>query len=102
MAGPLLLILDEPCSGLDPGGRELLLESIQNLARIQKEMGLILVTQRIEEIMPIFENTLVLARGKIVESGPTKKVISSELLRRLYGVSAKVLRRSGRYWMICE
>ena len=102
MAGPLLLILDEPCTGLDPGGRELLLKSIQNLARNQKEMGLILVTQRIEEIMPIFENTLVLARGKIVESGPTKKVISSELLRRLYGVSTKVLRRSGRYWMICE
>lgn len=102
MAGPLLLILDEPCAGLDPGGRELLLKSIQNLARIQPGMGLILVTQRIEEIMPIFERTLVLARGKVVESDLTKKVVSPELIRRLYGVSAKVLRRGGRYWMVCD
>jgi len=100
MARPFLLILDEPCAGLDPGGRELLLESIQNLAQHQPEMGLVLVTQHIEEIMPVFQNVLVLAGGKIVENGPTENVISAELIQRLYGVSIRVIRSAGRYWMI--
>ena len=102
MARPLLLILDEPCAGLDPGGRELLLASIQNLAEIQREMGLILVTHHIEEIMPVFERSLVLANGRIIESGLTEEVICPELIRRLYGISTKIKRAAGRYWMICD
>ena len=100
MTRPLLLILDEPCAGLDPGGREMLLASIQNLAASQRETGLVLVTQHIEEITPIFENVLVLSEGKIVRTGPTRQVISAELLKRLYGVSARIVRSAGRYWMI--
>ncbi len=100
MAQPVLLILDEPCAGLDPGGREMLLESIQNLATSQRETGLVLVTQHIEEITPIFENVLVLSEGNIVEKGPAEQVISVQLLQRLYGISAKIMRSAGRYWMI--
>lgn len=100
MAQPLLLILDEPCAGLDPGGRELLLESIQNLAKVRPEMGLVLVTHHIEEIMPVFENVLVLAEGKVIANGPTGEIIRPPLIRRLYGVSTRIRRAVGRYWMI--
>ena len=102
MARPLLLILDEPCAGLDPGGRELLLQSIQNLAETQRDMGLILVTQHIEEIMPVFDRVLALADGKIIEQGPKEDVVSPQLIQRLYGVSARVLHSAGRYWMVCD
>jgi len=100
MTRPLLLILDEPCAGLDPGGREMLLGSILSLATSQRETGLVLVTQHIEEITPIFGNVLVLSEGKIVQTGPTDQVISAELLKRLYGVPARIVRSAGRYWMI--
>ncbi|UCE47012.1 MAG: ATP-binding cassette domain-containing protein [Phycisphaerales bacterium] len=100
MARPLLLILDEPCAGLDPGGRELLLDSIQNLTKIQPEMGLVLVTHHIEEIMPVFENVLVLAEGRIIAAGPTRKIITPRLIWCLYGVQTKVHHAVGRYWMI--
>ncbi len=100
MARPLLLVLDEPCAGLDPGGREKLVASIQNLATSQRETGLVLVTQHIEEITPTFENVLVLSEGKIIQKGPTGQVISARLLQRLYGVSARIVRSAGRYWMI--
>ena len=100
MARPLLLILDEPCAGLDPGGREILLQSIQNLAQTQRQMGLILVTQHIEEIMPVFDRVLALADGKIVEQGPKEQVLSAQLIERLYGVSARVLHSAERYWMV--
>lgn len=102
MAKPLLLILDEPCAGLDPGGRELLLQSIQNLAQTRHKMGLILVTQHIEEIMPVFDRVLAIKEGKIIEQGPKEDVLSQKLIKRLYGVSAKVLPSAGRYWMVCE
>lgn len=102
MAKPLLLILDEPCAGLDPGGREMLLQSIQNLAEIQRRMGLILVTQHIEEIMPVFDRVLALADGKIIEQGPKEEVVSSQLIEGLYGISARVLHSAGRYWMLCD
>jgi len=100
MARPLLLILDEPCAGLDPGGRELLLESIQNLTKNQQEMGLVLVTHHIEEIMPVFENVLVLGEGRIIANGSTREIITPELIRRLYGVWTKIQNAAGRYWMI--
>lgn len=102
MARPLLLILDEPCAGLDPGGRELLLHSIQNLAHTQRQMGLILVTQHIEEIMPVFDRVVALADGKIIEQGPKEDVLSPQLIRRLYGISARVLHSAGRCWMVCD
>ena len=102
MARPLLLILDEPCAGLDPGGREMLLQSIHTLAETQHRMGFILVTQHIEEIMPVFDRVIALVDGKIIEQGPKENVVSSELIQRLYGVSAKVLHSAGRYWMVCD
>lgn len=102
MAQPLLLILDEPCAGLDPGGREMLLQSIQNLAEAQQRMGLILVTQHIEEIMPVFDRVLALSSGKIIEQGSKEDVVSLQLLQRLYGLSARVLQSADRYWMVCD
>jgi len=102
MARPLLLILDEPCAGLDPGGRELLLQSIQNLAKTQRDMGLILVTQHIEEITPVFDRVLALADGKIVEQGAKEEVVCPQLIERLYGVSSRVLHSADRYWMVCD
>lgn len=100
MARPLLLILDEPCAGLDPGGREILLESVQNLAKVQPDMGLVLVTHHIEEIMPVFENVLVLSEGQIIANGPVEEIVCPQLVRRLYGVSTRIQRSAGRYWMI--
>ena len=100
MAKPLLMILDEPCAGLDPGGREMLIESIQNLAAGRRETGLVVVTQHIEEITPVFENVIALREGSIVEKGPTEQVITAQLLERLYGVSARIVRSGDRYWMI--
>ena len=100
MARPLLLILDEPCAGLDPGGRETLLQSIQNLAQTQRDMGFILVTQHIEEIMPVFDKVVAIANGRIIEQGPKEDVVSPQLIQRLYDVSARVIQSAGRYWMV--
>jgi iron complex transport system ATP-binding protein len=102
MAAPLILILDEPCAGLDPGGRELLLRSIQTIGENHKQTALVYVTHHIEEIMPIFEYTLAISAGRSIQSEPTKKVISSELIKNLYGINAAVTYKNSRYNLVCR
>ena len=53
MAKPRVLILDEPCAGLDPAAREHFLDFIQRLGQTGNAPTLILVTHHVEEIMPV-------------------------------------------------
>ena len=60
MARPQLLILDEPCAGLDPVAREKFLQFVNQLARHRRAPALVLVTHHVEEIMPRFSHVLLL------------------------------------------
>jgi len=60
MAQPQLLILDEPCAGLDPAAREHFLQFLQRLGRGNNSPTLVLVTHHVEEIMPVFSHVLTL------------------------------------------
>ena len=60
IARPRLLILDEPCAGLDPLAREHFLHFIQRLGSQRNSPALILVTHHVEEIVPIFSHVLLL------------------------------------------
>ena len=102
MARPFLIILDEPCAGLDPGARETFLKSLQELAHRLPSLGLVIVTHHIEEIVPAFDKVLVLKDGKVLRCGPTADVLRPELLRELYGVAMRFVPDSGRYWPVCE
>src|SRR6516164_5566388 len=65
MARPRVLILDEPCAGLDPAAREHFLQFLQRLGKTEASPTLVLVTHHVEEIMPIFSRALILKNGKV-------------------------------------
>ncbi|HEX7622333.1 MAG TPA: ATP-binding cassette domain-containing protein, partial [Anaeromyxobacteraceae bacterium] len=65
---PELLILDEPCDGLDPESRAALLADIEALARAGTP--LVLVTHHAEDLVPSIGHVLELARGRAVYQGP--------------------------------
>ena len=69
MANYKLLILDEPCAGLDPIAREHFLDFMQKIASRKKSPTLILVTHHSEEIMPAFSHVLILKNGQVLASG---------------------------------
>lgn len=77
---PQLLILDEPCTGLDILAKEQLLATIQKLSEEQNAPTLIYVTHRVEEILPVFNNVLMLRGGKIHSVGKTQKILTSSNL----------------------
>ena len=101
MAQPRLLILDEPCAGLDPVAREKFLQFIEKLARVRgtRTPALVLVTHHVEEIMPAFTHALLLRGGEVFAAGPRKRVLTSANLTATFGAPLK-LRRSGQRYAL--
>jgi iron complex transport system ATP-binding protein len=102
MTQPYLIILDEPCAGMDPGARETFLASLQDLGRYKGAPSLVYVTHHIEEILPLFKKTLIIKEGRVVASGKTEAIINAQTIEELYGVSLKVIKSNGRYWPIAK
>jgi len=98
MTKPYLIILDEPCAGMDPGARENFLATLRRVGTLKKIPALIYVTHHIEEILPLFRKTLVLQDGRVLYAGPTSRALKPHVLEELYGASFAVTQRKGRYW----
>ena len=92
-----LLILDEPCAGLDPAAREQFLQFLERLARQAPSPTLILVTHHVEEIMPLFSHVLLLQGGRSIAAGPRDKVLTSAALSRVFAVPMRLRQTAGRY-----
>ena len=97
MARPKLLILDEPCAGLDPVAREHFVQFIQRLSRRRGGPALVLVTHHVEEITPAFSHVLILKGGRVLAKGPRDRVLTSANLSAAFGTPVRLSRRSGRY-----
>jgi iron complex transport system ATP-binding protein len=97
MARPRLLILDEPCAGLDPAAREEFLWFVESLARKRGGPALVLVTHHAEEIMPAFTHALLLRDGRVFAAGPKARVVTTRGLSGAFGARISVRRAAGRY-----
>ncbi|MFD1472355.1 ABC transporter ATP-binding protein [Companilactobacillus mishanensis] len=84
MTKPQLLILDEPCNGLDLFAREELLERIQHIAESPDSPALLLVSHYTEEILPVFDHILLLRAGNVVATGQRNDLLSEENLTSFY------------------
>lgn len=90
MNEPEVLILDEPCSGLDLVARELFLHDIQDLAE-EKKIAIVYVTHHTEEILPFFQKAVLMKDGKFFAMGNLKDVFSEQILESFFENKAKVL-----------
>lgn len=72
---PEVLILDEPCAGLDPKGRERILELIYNYQKIEGNT-VIFVSHSMEDVAKIAEKVLVLNKGEVAMFGSVNEVYS--------------------------
>lgn len=107
MARSELLILDEPTTGLDLGGREITLRALGAIGR-DDPRAVVLVTHRLEEIPTGFDHVAVMGRmggtdgdgpapGTIVYAGPIAEGLTDERLSAVFGLDLAVRRDGGRW-----
>ncbi|MHA6529014.1 ABC transporter ATP-binding protein [Paenibacillus sp. BAC0078] len=97
MAEPKLLILDEPCAGLDLYEREKMLAEIDKLK--QRDVSVVYVTHHVEEIVPLFTHVALIRGGKLAGSGLKEEVLTKEMILATYDIPADIEWDSGRPWI---
>jgi ABC-2 type transport system ATP-binding protein len=66
--GPQLMLLDEPTNGLDPRGRDEMLDLIIDISR-NKGVHVLISSHLLPDIERVCENVIVMMRGRVVASG---------------------------------
>nr|WP_205832012.1 ATP-binding cassette domain-containing protein [Bifidobacterium sp. DSM 109958] len=127
MGDPELLIMDEPTTGLDLGGREQVMRTLSRIGREDSNRAVVLVTHRLEEIPAGFDRIAIMGRkpvsvedataapndadgrgdgidahgnpsaGTIVYSGSLEEGLTDERLTELFGMPIEVERSHGRW-----
>ncbi len=83
VADPELLLLDEPTAGLDPLGRESMLDLVSRLGGFG--ISVLLATHLLDDVQQVCEHVVMLDAGRLVVSGTT-----DELLERSGVVAVEV------------
>lgn len=100
-----MLILDEPCAGLDPVARQNFLDFLQHLftapanrkTSLETKAPLILVTHHVEEIIPLFTHVLILKNGRVLAAGKKDQVLTSANLSTAFNANIQISQKAKRY-----
>ena len=94
-AKPRMLVLDEPCTGLDIYNRAYLFDVIAKLAQ-ERSITLVYVTHYAEEIYPdIFDKCLLLRKGRVFAQGQTRELFQDEMISELLGYPVAIRNEDG-------
>jgi len=72
---PQVLVLDEPCAGLDPRGREEILSLIRDLHR-ESGTTIVMVSHSMDDVASLAERVIVMNHGEVVMDGAPRDVFS--------------------------
>lgn len=71
---PKLLLLDEPCSALDPAG----IEAIETLIKdLKNDYSIIIVTHSMSQAKRVSDETIFMYMGELVEMAPTQELFTN-------------------------
>ena len=97
-ARPALVLLDEPCAGLDPRAREEFLTALR-AAVDRSSATVVYVTHSIEELDGSYDGVMLMKAGACAGAGPPATQLTEANLSRLFGVPCSVIAGGGRYWL---
>ncbi len=101
---PCVLIADEPTTALDATVQAQVLDLIAD-ARRERNLGVLLITHDVGLVAERSERVCVMYRGRVVETGPTREVLSSPLhpyTRALLACAPRLGRRASRLPTVAE
>lgn len=82
-----IIILDKPCTGLDPIARHQFLRYLQDMFSRKDAPSLIMLTHYIEEIIPQITHVMMMKKGRVFHQGKKMDVITSEMMSKLFDTS---------------
>ncbi len=97
-AHPALVLLDEPCAGLDPRAREEFLAALSESAG-RSAAAVVYVTHGIEELDAAYDGVLLMKAGAGVSAGPPAAQLTGARLSRLFDAPCRVIADGGRFWL---
>ncbi|MFP4054468.1 MAG: ATP-binding cassette domain-containing protein [Phycisphaerae bacterium] len=79
---PIMILLDEPFSGVDP----IAVEDLQREIRALKDRGIsiLLTDHNVRETLTVTDRSYILDGGKILREGNPKDLVTDELVRKTY------------------
>ena len=92
------MVLDEPGTGLDLPGRELLTGALTAVALEHPQLATVVATQHVEELAPIVSHVLLLRRGVVVAAGPVAETLTDDRVSDCFGLPIRIERSGGRYF----
>jgi iron complex transport system ATP-binding protein len=90
---PEILLMDEPTSALDLHRQVQVLDFVRKLASSQ-EMIVLIAMHDLNQALRFSDQVLVVGEGTALASGPSRDVITTDLLRKVYRVNARIERCS--------
>ena len=64
---------------------------------------MVFITQRIEDILPVFDRGMILKSGRIEAIGSREEVLTEENLKKAFGLNIRLIRsNNGRFWTVIE
>jgi iron complex transport system ATP-binding protein len=94
VADPELLLLDEPCAGLDLPSRESLVQALDDA----ELPTLVLATHHLEELPSSTTHAALLRQGRLLAAGPVDETLRDEALSDCFGMPLVVSRDAGRFF----
>lgn len=89
---PQLLLLDEPLANLDFRRQSALLGLISQVAKSRK-VAVLLIAHDINPLLPVMDEVIYMANGQVA-TGKPDKVVTTEILSRLYNAPVEVIKDS--------
>jgi iron complex transport system ATP-binding protein len=98
MNDPAIVLLDEPSARLDLGGREQLVEALDELGADPSAPPTVVVTHHVDDIPPTSTHVLLLRRGAVLRTGRIDDVLDGSALSETFGLDLELERRpNGRF-----
>ena len=93
-----LLLLDEPCAGVDLPGREALVLALdRRLHDLADSPTTVHVSHLLEELPATTSHALLLREGEVVAMGPIEDVLTERSLEHCFGLAVTLTREEGRW-----
>lgn len=92
---PAIVVLDEPCAGLDPTAAHHVRALMRELAEGGRTM--MLVTHHVEDIVRPFDRVVLMRGGRVAADGDKHDVLTGQNLSQLFGVRLELDERQGEY-----